>query len=144
MMVLPENIADIMGGAAVLGHSIRSLSDLEGTISRGLPRRALRSTVERIYPERGDARRAIFRVVPEATFKRRTRLSPAESERTERLARVIAAAEHTWDDRAAAREWLTQPHPELGGRTPLESSMTELGARRVEEILERLFYGIPA
>jgi uncharacterized protein (DUF2384 family) len=35
-------------------------------------------------------------------------------------------------------------HPELGKRTPLESAMTELGARRVEELLDRLFYGIPA
>ncbi len=142
-MVLPENIAEVMGGTAVLGRHIHSIGDLEGTISRGLPRRALRRTVERIYPAAGEARRAMFRVVPEATFKRRTRLSPAESERTERLARVIAAAEHTWSSRADAREWLTQPHPELGGRTPLDSSITELGARRAEELLERLYYGIP-
>jgi len=143
-MVLPENIAEVMGGSAVLGHSIHSIGDLEGTISRGLPRRALRRTVERIYPAAGEARRVIFRVVPEATFKRRTRLSPAESERTERLARVIAAAEHTWSNRADAREWLTHPHPELGGRTPLDSAMTELGARRAEELLDRLFFGIPS
>src|SRR5581483_1240386 len=141
-MVLPESIAEVMGGTAVLGHSIHSIGDLEGTISRGLPRRALRHTVERVYPAAGEARRIIFRVVPEATFKRRTRLSPAESERTERLARVIAAAEHAWNNRADAREWLTRPHPELGGRTPLDSAMTELGARRAEELLERLFYGI--
>lgn len=143
-MVLPENIAEVMGGSAVLGHSIHSIGDLEGTISRGLPRRALRRTVERVYPAAGEARRVIFRVVPEATFKRRTRLSPAESERTERLARVIAAAEHAWKSRADAREWLIHSHPELGGRTPLDSAMTELGARRAEELLERLFYGIPS
>ncbi len=143
-MVLPENIAEVMGGTAVLGRHIRSIDDLEGAISRGLPRRALRRTVERVYPAAGEARRAVFRVVPEATFKRRTRLSHAESERTERLARVIAAAEHAWNDRALAREWLTRPHAELGGRTPLDSAMTELGARRAEELLDRLFYGIPA
>jgi putative toxin-antitoxin system antitoxin component (TIGR02293 family) len=143
-MVLPENIAEVMGGAEVLGRSIRSIVDLEGTISRGLPRRALRIAVERVYPEAGDARRIMFRVIPEATFKRRrTRLSPAESERTERLARVIAAAEHTWGNRADARAWLIHPHSELGGRTPLDASMTELGARRVEELLERMYYGIP-
>ena len=86
----------------------------------------------------------MFRIVPESTLKRRTRLSHAESERTERFARVIAAAEHTWSDREDARDWLTKPHPELGRRTPLESALTELGARRVEELLDRLFYGIPA
>lgn len=143
-MVLPENIADVMGGTSVLGRNVHSLSDLEDRISRGLPRRALRTTVERVFPAAGDARRILFRVIPEATWKRRrTRLSPAESERTERLARVIAAAEYAWGNRQDAREWLTQPHPELGGRIPLDSSMTELGARRAEEVLDRLFYGIP-
>jgi putative toxin-antitoxin system antitoxin component (TIGR02293 family) len=60
------------------------------------------------------------------------------------LARVIAAAEHVWNDRDDAREWLTKPHPESGNRRPLESAAIELGARRVEELLDRLFYGIPA
>ncbi len=86
----------------------------------------------------------MFLIVPEATLKRRIRLSPAEGERTERLARVIAAGEYTWDDRADAREWLTKPHPELGKRTPLESAATELGTRQVEDLLDRIFYGIPA
>jgi putative toxin-antitoxin system antitoxin component (TIGR02293 family) len=143
-MIRPEEIADVMGGTAILGRRIRSVGDLEQVISHGLPKRALRLTAERISTSAGDARRVMFRVVPEATFKRRTRLSAAESERTERLARVIAAAEYVWDDRQDAREWLTKPHPELSKRTPFESAMTELGARRVEDLLDRLFYGIPA
>lgn len=143
-MIRPENIADVMGGIAILRRRVRSINDLEAAVSQGLPKRALRLTAERVYPSAGDARRVMFRIVPEGTFKRRTRLSAAESERTERLARAIAAAEHVWDDREDAREWLTKPHPELGRRTPLESAMTELGARRVEGLLDRLFYGIPA
>jgi putative toxin-antitoxin system antitoxin component (TIGR02293 family) len=143
-MIRPEKIADVMGGTAILGRRIRSIDDLEKTISHGLPKRALRLTAERVSTSPGDARRIMFRIVPEATFKRRTRLSTAESERTERLARVIAAAEYVWNDREDAREWLTKPHPEFGKRTPLESARTELGARRVEDLLDRLFYGIPA
>lgn len=143
-MVRPEQIANVMGGAAILGRRIRSIDDLENTISHGLPKRALRLTAERVFPSAGEARRVMFRIVPEATFKRRTRLSAAESERTERLARVIAAAEFAWDDEADAREWLTKPHPELGNRTPLEAATSELGARRVEDLLDRLIYGISA
>ena len=143
-MVRPESIAEVMGGMAILGRRVRSIGDLEKTISVGLPKRALRITVERVYLSTGDRRRAMSRIVPEATFKRRTRLSHDESERTERLARVIAAAEYTWNDRDDAREWLTKAHSELGKRTPLETAMSELGARRVEDLLERLFYGIPA
>jgi putative toxin-antitoxin system antitoxin component (TIGR02293 family) len=143
-MVRPENIAEVLGGVAILRRRIKSIGDLEKAISHGLPKQTLRLAAERVYASAGDVRRAMFRVVPEATFKRRTRLSAAESERTERLARVIAAAEYAWNDRDDAREWLTKPHPELGNRTPLESAMTELGARRAEDLLDRLFYGIPA
>ena len=143
-MIRPEKIADVMGGSAILGRRIRSIGDLERSISQGLPRRALRLTAERVYPSVGEARRMMYCVVPEATFKRRTRLSATESERTERLARVIAAAEYAWNDREDAREWLTKPHPELGKRPPLELAMSELGARQVEDLLDRLFYGIPA
>ena len=66
-----------------------------------------------------------------------------ESERTERLARVLAQAEYVWDDRDQAREWMSKPHRELNDRTPLEVARTELGARRVEDLLEKLFYGLP-
>jgi putative toxin-antitoxin system antitoxin component (TIGR02293 family) len=89
-----------------------------------------------------DVNSLVYRVVPEATYKRRIRLSAAESERTERLARVIAAAEYVWDERQPAHAWLRRPHPELDGQTPLECAMSELGARQVEELLGKLFYGL--
>jgi putative toxin-antitoxin system antitoxin component (TIGR02293 family) len=143
-MIRPGDIANVMGGKAILGRTVRSIGELDRTVASGLPKRALRSTAERIASQPAEARRVMYQVVPEATYKRRTRLSRLESERTERLARVIAAAEYVWDDREDAREWLLQAHPELGSRTPFESAFTELGARRVEELLDRLFYGIPA
>ncbi len=143
-MIPSRRIVEVMGGAAVLGPGARSIAELERKVAEGLPKGALRHVVDRLYPERGEATRALYRVVPEATYKRRTRLSPEESSRTERLARVTASAEHVWDDRGEAREWLMRPHPELGGRAPVELARTELGARRVEELLDRLFYGLPA
>ena len=74
------------------------------------------------------ARRApIIRGSPQATWKRRTkRLSIDESEKTERLARVLAAAEYVWDDRDQARESIAKPHRELDGKTPLEAARTKL------------------
>jgi putative toxin-antitoxin system antitoxin component (TIGR02293 family) len=84
------------------------------------------------------------RVVPAATYKRRHRLKLVESEKTERLARVIALAEMLWDDEAEARRFLSTPHPELNGRKPIEAALTELGARQVEDIVNRALYGLPA
>jgi putative toxin-antitoxin system antitoxin component (TIGR02293 family) len=143
-MMQPNLVADVMGGFTILGSRVLSAQDLEAAVLTGLPKRALRLTLARACSSAQLARTMLYRVIPEATYKRRTRLTPAESERTERLARVIAMAEFVWDNRNDAREWLTKPHPELENRPPLEAALSELGARRAEELLDRLFYGIPA
>lgn len=143
-MMQPNLVADVMGGFPILGSRVLSAQDLEAAVVTGLPKRALRVTLARACSSAQHARTLLYRVVPEATYKRRTRLTPAESERTERLARVIAMAEFVWDNRDDAREWLTKPHLELENRPPLEAALSELGARRAEELLDRLFYGIPA
>ncbi len=59
------------------------------------------------------------------------------------MARVLASAEYVWDDREQAREWMSKPHRELEDQTPLEVAGTELGARRVEDLLKKLFFGLP-
>jgi putative toxin-antitoxin system antitoxin component (TIGR02293 family) len=139
-MIEPRSIAEILG----LGASIRTVTELESAVSAGLPKRSLERLSARLYEDRRVARAYKFKVVPQATWKRRTkRLSVDESEKTERLARVLAHAEYVWDDREQAREWMDKPHRELNDRTPLEAARTELGARRVEDLLDKLFYGLP-
>jgi uncharacterized protein (DUF2384 family) len=56
----------------------------------------------------------------------------------------MAGAEFVWGDRSDARRFMTTPHPALRGRTPLDAALTELGARHVEEILDKIFHGLPA
>jgi len=139
-MIAPESIAEILG----LGEAVRTVGELESAVSAGLPKRSLELLSERLYEDRKVASAYKFKVVPQATWKRRSkRLSVGESERTERLARVLAQAEHVWDDREQAREWMSKPHRELNDKTPLDVAGTELGARRVEELLDKLFYGLP-
>ena len=139
-MIAPESIAEILG----LGASVRTIGELESAVSAGLPKRALERLSSRLFDDRRTASAYKFKVVPPATWKRRgKRLSVDESEKTERLARVLAAAEHVWDDRDQAREWMSKPHRELQGQTPLDVSRTELGARRVEDLLDKLFFGLP-
>lgn len=139
-MISPESIAEILG----LGASVRTVGELELAVSEGLPKRALERLSARLYEDRRSASAYKFKVVPQATWKRRSkRLSVNESEKTERLARVLAAAEYVWDDREKAREWMSKPHRELNGQTPLEVARTELGARRVEDLLDKLYFGLP-
>lgn len=140
-MIEAQAIAEILGLAA----TVRTLRGLETAVLAGLPKRSLERLSARLYEDRKAAAAYKYRVVPRATWKRRSRrLSVEESERTERVARVLAAAEHVWDDRGQAREWMRRPHGELGGKTPLEAAGTELGARRVEGLLDGLYFGLPA
>jgi putative toxin-antitoxin system antitoxin component (TIGR02293 family) len=133
-----ERVQEILGLKGARGGSA-----LAAAVEKGLPRSALVRVVGRAGLT-GKARDALmYRVVPLATFKRRTRLKFHESEKTERLARVIALAELLWDDQPAAQRFLNTPHPELAGRTPLESAGSELGAREVEDIVNRALYGLP-
>lgn len=139
-MIAPEAIAHILG----LGAGVRTIGDLDGLVARGLSKGAVTRVVARAAENPKSARILRDQVVPSATWKRtKGRLSTSASERTERLARVLAAAEYTMDDPELARAWMNRPHPELGGQTPLQVSRTELGARTVENVLDEIFYGLP-
>jgi putative toxin-antitoxin system antitoxin component (TIGR02293 family) len=140
-LITPQKIAAVMA----LSPLPRSLAELDDLVRQGLPISALNAGVVHVGRTPEERKRLLFRIIPETTFKRRQhRLTPDESEKTERLARVFATALHAWDDKADAREFLNTPHPLLDERAPLDVAMTELGARRVEELLWQLFYGLPA
>jgi putative toxin-antitoxin system antitoxin component (TIGR02293 family) len=139
MAVPADRVARILG----LKSTVRSMAAIADAVESGLPKQSLKRVVERAGYQ-GPARlKLMHRVVPAATFKRRVRLKLVESEKTERLARVIAFAEMLWDDEAEAKRFLATPHPELGRRKPIEAGLTELGARQVEDIVMRALYGLP-
>src|SRR4030066_754829 len=141
IMITARKIADVLGRK----RPVRTLPELTEIVSHGLPKSALRHRGVRVVSSPKEQREAMCRIVPTATYKRREQnLKPEESEKTERLARVIATAEHVWGDAEEAKRFLARPHPELHGKTPLEASHAALGARQVEELLWKLFYGLPA
>jgi putative toxin-antitoxin system antitoxin component (TIGR02293 family) len=121
-----------------------STLDLADAVSRGLGVETVDVVCNLVAP--GDATLR-HRIVPKATLARRRRaagrrLSPDESERVARLARVWAFALDVWKSPAAAQRFLSQPHMLLRGRIPRElAAETEIGARAVENILGGLKYG---
>jgi putative toxin-antitoxin system antitoxin component (TIGR02293 family) len=141
VLVNPEQIASFMS----LVPAPHSFAELDTLVSQGLPKQALKAIVDIICLNTEERKQLLYRIVPEATYKRRRdKLSAEESERTERLARVYATAQYVWNSEDDARGFLHTPHPMLQNRTPLDVSLTEIGARRVEELLWRLYYGIAA
>lgn len=137
-----ERVAALLGGPAVLRTSVRSWTDLERVVRAGLPKKSLQLVARRAVEPGTSAAELVHAIVPASTFKRRTRLSPGESERTERLARIVALAEALWNDSREARAFLNRPHPLLDCQTPFAVARTELGARRVERLLYDAEHGL--
>lgn len=137
---------DAVAVAEVMGLALASPSPvlIEKAVENGLPRSALRRVAEQLAG--GDKSRVSaleWGVVPKTTLERReTQLSPQESERTERVARLFVQARRALGTADEAREFMTTRHPELNGRSPIEGARTDLGARRVEQILNALEYGL--
>ena len=142
-MEVVERVAQVLGGRAVLQRTVRTWLDLDRLVREGLPKASLQIVARRVVADGASASEFVYSVVPPATFKRRDRLSVEESERTERLARVIALAETVWTDEDQARAFLNRPHPLLDNETPLRVARSELGARRVERLLYDVEHGLP-
>ena len=117
---------------------------IERAVEGGLPRKALSHVAEWLAGgDKAKASRLERGLVPKTTLERReSRLSPQESERTERIARLSVHARRALGTQAEARAFMTAPHPELDGRAPVDAAKTDLGARRVEMLLTALEYGL--
>ena len=138
-------LRDRRGGRASAAYSaVHSLLDLDDVAREGLPKESLTAVVDAATRSASEAVTVRRSVIPDATWKRRTvRLNPAESDRTLRLARLVALTRHVWHDNADdVADFLSTPHALLGGRTPLACSATDLGTEMVEGVLLRLMFGV--
>lgn len=92
-----------------------------------------------------DDRLAGWLLVSRATLHRRKkagRMSPEESDRLMRYARLCGRAATVLGGDATARSWLLAPATAFGGECPLDYADTELGAREVEALLGRIEHGV--
>lgn len=146
MIVSSKQIARILGGRNILERRVRTLADLDELVRAGLPKRSLDAFIDRLKAT-GQAEFAIRLrngIVPRATYNRVDRLNRQAGETVERLARLYAIVLAAFEDEEAATLFMSRPHPELGERIPFEVALTEIGGRRVEEVIERGLHGFPA
>jgi putative toxin-antitoxin system antitoxin component (TIGR02293 family) len=139
-----EAIAEVLGGRKVLGITIRKADDLAQLVRRGLPVGSVTSLADKLHIGKSDLSRKLG--IPQRTLTRRlsqdSTLTPGESDRTVRMARVYATAVEMIGDRQKAIEWLGTPNRALGGEKPLDQLDTDTGARMVEDLLGRIAYGV--
>jgi len=95
----------------------------------------------------GTARLAEVVGIPVRTLQRRKeegRLSKEESDRLDRVVRLVDLAARVFESPGSAREWLTRPQMGLAGFVPLDLADTGAGTREVENLLGRIDYGVYA
>ncbi len=135
---------DIVGGVAVVGGNPVAGVDLVKLVRRGLPVGAVQFVLDSGFLTAAELDRI---VLPRKTLANRRKLgtlTPEQSDRLLRVARVIAAAEETFGSREKAGTWLRRPTSALTGESPLDLLDTDEGAREVETLLGRIAHGIAA
>lgn len=138
-----DRIVELLGGARILGRAAAGAQTLIPAVERGIRFDAV-SHIKKLY-EIPDAFARRLLAVSDRTWARRKasdRLTPVESDRLYRLARVIARTEEVFGSRAKAALWLKEPNRALGARAPLDLLATDEGARRVEDVLVRIEHGV--
>ena len=102
MTIEVVDIAKVLGGAKVLEQETSLLAELKAAIERGFPAAAAKKTMEAVVKRGAAAQQAVFIDLVFDTPDRRDEigpksqwqglLTPAESEWTERIARIVALA----------------------------------------------------
>ena len=136
-------VAARLGGRRVLKRDVRSELDLAALVREGFPAAALEFLLARGWLAATD----LYRLVgsPRTLQRKRTKhatLSPEESDRLARVARLIARAEEALGDETKARRWLGRENRALGGQRPIALLDSDAGAVAVERVLGRIEHGV--
>jgi putative toxin-antitoxin system antitoxin component (TIGR02293 family) len=137
-------VPDVLGGEVILGRQVNKGGALAELVREGLPVKSLFLLAERLDLRQAEISEKIG--IPKRTLTRRitqdSRLTPAESDRTVRLAQVYSTAAETLGSGDKAAAWLKTPNRALRGGRPLDQLDTDPGVREVEDILGRIAYGV--
>jgi putative toxin-antitoxin system antitoxin component (TIGR02293 family) len=137
-------VPGVLGGELVLGGPMQQGGTMAALVREGLPAEALFLLAKRLDLRQAEISAKIG--IPQRTLTRRlthkSRLTPAESDRTVRLAQVFATTAETLGSEEKAAQWLKTPNRALRGGAPLDQLDTDPGVREVEDVLGRISYGV--
>ena len=137
-------IVEVLGGARTFKQPIRIADDLVAQVRVGFPASTVTMQADSLSLQRAQVAKCLN--IPARTLSRRlalkSRLTHDESDRTMRMARVVALANEILGTEDKASRWMVAPNRALGGRRPFDQLDTELGVRSVEEILYSVAYGM--
>jgi putative toxin-antitoxin system antitoxin component (TIGR02293 family) len=137
-------IVEVLGGKRIFNQPIRKADDLVEQVRAGLPASTVTMLAGVLSLQRAQVAKRLN--IPVRTLSRRlatkSRLTHEESDRTLRMAKVVALANEVLGTEEKASRWMVAPNRALGGKRPFDQLDTELGVRSVEEVLYAIAYGM--
>jgi len=137
-------IVEVLGGRKTFKRAVKSTDDLAQLVRAGLPATTVALLAATLAVERAQMAERLN--IPSRTLSRRlklkSRLTHDESDRTLRMARVVALAQEVLGSDEKASHWMSNPNRALGGKRPFDQLDTEPGVRSVEEVLYGIAYGM--
>lgn len=127
----------------IVGFKSDNVMEQVAELKEGLPA----GVVDLLGRELEVSRKELARIagVAERTLIRKIqagRLTADQSERMNRVSRLLARAIDVLGDKERALRWLKAPRSYFGGNPPLDYVDTELGCQEVFNLLGRIEYGV--
>ena len=143
-------VADLLGGPAVLRHTLSRSIEVHDLLLDGLPVRAVGALIANLRVLNfqktasldgavGMSLRTFQRHKEQATTKT---LSQEQSGKAWKFAETLSRATSVFGSQEEAETWLDRPALGLDGRRPIDLLATPAGVELVEEFLTRLEYGV--
>lgn len=129
---------------SLLGLRLRDPIQISRRVEKGLAFKALERFQKNTGLSTSDLADVV--VIKMRTLQRRKeqgRLEPEESDRLMRVSRIFGKALELFEGNSeAARQWLFTRQRAFGGERPMVLAKTDLGAREVEALIDRLEHGV--
>lgn len=143
-MASAAQVVALLGGEKVIGRPVTCDLDIARLIRDGLPV----DVVDRLVGDKTVTPNEVSRIIiaAKAMSERRRKggLTPEQSEKVIRVARVLAEALETFGSRNKALTWMRRGCTVLGGKAPIDLLDTDEGAGLVESLLGRIAHGLAA
>lgn len=139
-------VAQMLGGAKVIGRTLSTDAEFIAAVRKGLPVRAL-DAITADLAQAHISQLEVYKLVGSGRTLQRKRaansaLSPVESDRLARLARVLVRARKAIGDATRSRLWLAEPNRSLNGERPIDLLDSDTGTTAVERVLGRIEHGV--
>lgn len=138
-------VVKMLGVGKIFKRGIGSPVAVHEVLHTGLPRRALLRAMEsagisvaEVLPVFGISTRTFMRLKTEPDKL----LDAEQSGRVWQFAQLLAKAEELFGSRERAVNWILRPAMSLENRRPIELLTTPVGAKLVDDVIERMRYGV--